>query len=180
MTLAFSLGLSVGYRRTLAMMLGEMVGVALVVTVSLLALAWLLALNPVYLNALALIGGVYLLWIAWQLWHAHSHFQRAGVNGALSVWGLATLGFTTAVMNPKGWAFMLALLPGFVDVDKPLGAQLLWFLLIMMTTEFLSMSLYASGGKMLAKWLGRDSNLALLNKTAAVLMVMVSVWVFAF
>ena len=46
MTLAFSLGLTQGYRRTLWMMLGEMAGVAVVVSTTVLLLAWLLTLDP--------------------------------------------------------------------------------------------------------------------------------------
>jgi len=65
MTLAFSLGLSIGYRRTLFMMLGELLGVTLVVSATTLLLTWLLALDAVYFQVLAIVAAAYLLWIAW-------------------------------------------------------------------------------------------------------------------
>lgn len=174
MTLAFTLGLSVGYRRTLWMMLGELAGVALVVSLTVLLLSWLLTLDALYFNGLAAVGAAYLLWIAWQLWHAHDHFGAKAKGRQLSPVALVLLGFTTAVMNPKGWAFMIALLPGFMSSDISKFEQLGTFLAVMLTTEFLSMSLYAGGGKWLGRVLKNDTNLVLLNRVAAVLMVAVA------
>ena len=174
MTLAFTLGLSIGYRRTLPMMLGELLGVALVVTATVLLLAWLLALEPHYFQGLSLIGAGYLLWIAWQLWHAQEHFAAGDKSETLRPWALLLLGFTTAVMNPKGWAFMIALLPGFIVATKPIAPQLTVLLAVMMITEFLSMSLYAGGGRWLRGLLKHDHNLLLLNRIAAVMMLCVT------
>lgn len=177
MTLAFSLGLTVGYRRTLWMMAGEMLGVAVVVSTTVLLLGWLLSLEPIYFNLLAVVGGLYLLWIAWQLWRAEDHFSARTEGKVLGPKALAVLGFTTAIMNPKGWAFMIALLPGFMNPETPLGVQLGTFLGVMLITEFLSMSLYAGGGRWLRRLLREDRNLAVLNKVAAVLMLGVSLLV---
>jgi len=67
MTLAFTLGLSQGYRHTLWMMWGELAGVATVVASCALLLSWIQSLSPLYFSILALIGGSYLLWIAYRL-----------------------------------------------------------------------------------------------------------------
>jgi len=178
MTLAFSLGLSLGYRRTLWMMAGEMTGVVVVVSTTVFLLGWLLRLDPVWFNGLAMVGAVYLLWIARQLWMADPELSSQGVRGSLTPLSLAALGFTTAIMNPKGWAFMIALLPGFMNADRALLPQLLLFLSVMLTTEFLSLSLYAGGGRWLRRALGEGAPMVALNKIAAVLMVGVSVLVF--
>ena len=178
MTLAFSLGLSLGYRKTLWMMAGEMTGVVVVVSTTVFLLGWLLRLDPVWFNGLAMVGAVYLLWIARQLWIADPELSSQGVRGRLTPLSLAALGFTTAIMNPKGWAFMIALLPGFMDAERALLPQLLLFLSVMLTTEFLSLSLYAGGGRWLRRVLGEGAPMGVLNKIAAVLMVGVSALVF--
>ena len=178
MTLAFSLGLSLGYRKTLWMMAGEMTGVVVVVSTTVFLLGWLLRLDPVWFNGLAMVGAVYLLWIARQLWMADPELSSQGVRGSLTPLSLAALGFTTAIMNPKGWAFMIALLPGFMDAERALLPQLFLFLSVMLTTEFLSLSLYAGGGRWLRRALGEGAPMGALNKIAAVLMVGVSVLVF--
>ena len=178
MTLAFSLGLSLGYRKTLWMMAGEMTGVVVVVSTTVFLLGWLLRLDPVWFNGLAMVGAVYLLWIARQLWIADPELSSQGVRGSLTPLPLAALGFTTAIMNPKGWAFMIALLPGFMDAERALLPQLFLFLSVMLTTEFLSLSLYAGGGRWLRRALGEGAPMGALSKIAAVLMVGVSVLVF--
>jgi threonine/homoserine/homoserine lactone efflux protein len=178
MTLAFSLGLSQGYRKTLWMMVGEMTGVIVVVSSTVYLLGWLLRLDPMWFNALALIGAVYLLWIARQLWLADPALAEQRTADALTPVSLAVLGFTTAIMNPKGWAFMVALLPGFMDAEKALFPQLALFLSVMLTTEFISLSLYAGGGRWLRQFLGEGARLGVLNKVAASLMVGVSILVF--
>ena len=178
MTLAFSMGLTQGYRRTLWMMIGEMVGVTIVVSITFFLLSWLRSLDPIYFNTLAILGALYLLWMARNLWTARDHFGRQQTPGKLSRPALLTLGLTTAIMNPKGWGFMIALLPGFIDDQRPMATQLATMLSVMLVSEFLSMSLYASGGSWLAKTLGDDQNLAILNKVAALLMVAVAALVF--
>lgn len=177
MTLAFSMGLTQGYRKTLWMMAGEMTGVALVVSVAFFIITGLLTIDPIYFNTLTVIGAAYLLWVAWHLWHAESRFGTRRVTGSIHPRSLLMLGFGTAFMNPKGWGFMFALLPGFIDPDRSRGTQLGVLLGVVLTTEFLSMSLYATGGHWLAEKLGDDHNLAILNKVAAALMVGVAVLV---
>ena len=174
MTLAFTLGLSQGYRRTLWMMWGELAGVATVVSTCVVLLAWIQALSEVYFAVLALVGGSYLLWIAYRLWTQPAPFTGGENQPHLSAGALLILGYVTAVMNPKGWGFMIALLPGFMSVDYSTPQQLLAFLGVMLPSEFLSMTLYATGGSGLRRLLSTDAHLAKLNKLAAGLMVLVA------
>ena len=74
MTLAFTLGLSQGYRRTLWMMWGKLAGVTTVVSTCVLLLAKIQSLSEVYFAALALVGGSHLLWIAYRLWTQPARF----------------------------------------------------------------------------------------------------------
>ena len=174
MTLAFSLGLSQGYRQTLWMMWGELAGVATVVISCVLLLAWIQSLSKIYFTALALIGGSYLLWTAYRLWTQPAHFTGNENRPHLSAGALLILGYVTAVMNPKGWGFMIALLPGFMSVDYSTPQQLAAFLGVMLPSEFLSMTLYATGGSGLRRFLTTERSLANLNKVAAGLMVLVA------
>ena len=174
MTLAFSLGLSQGYRQTLWMMWGELAGVATVVSTCVLLLAWIQSLSDVYFTLLALAGSSYLLWIAYRLWTLPGQFDRGEAQSRLTSWALLTLGYVTAVVNPKGWGFMIALLPGFMSVDYSTPQQLAAFLGVMLPSEFLSMTLYATGGSGLRRFLTTDQHLANLNKLAAALMVLVA------
>jgi len=174
MTLAFTLGLSQGYRRTLWMMWGELAGVATVVSTCALLLGWIQSLSEVYFAILALVGGSYLLWTAYRLWTQPAHFTGSENRPHLSASALLILGYVTAVVNPKGWGFMVALLPGFMSVDYSTPQQLAAFLGVMLPSEFLSMTLYATGGSGLRRFLTTERSLANLNKVGAGLMVLVA------
>ena len=136
--------------------------------------AWIQSLSDAYFAALALVGGSYLLWIAYRLWTQPARFTGGDNQPHLSASALLILGYVTAVVNPKGWGFMIALLPGFMSVEYSTPQQLAAFLGVMLPSEFLSMTLYAAGGSGLRRLLTKEQNLANLNKVAAGLMVLVA------
>ena len=90
---------------------------------------------------------------------------------------LAILGYVTAVSNPKGWAFLIALLPGFVASDGALFPQFLIMMGIMLTTEFISMTVYATGGQWLASRLSNNSGMINANRVAASMLTIAALWV---
>jgi len=177
MTLAFTLGLSIGYRRTLWMMLGELSGVATVFTATFWSLGWLLSRDPIYFQIVSLFGGAYLLYLAYQLFRQTPEAMKARNLENTSPMALAILGYITAVSNPKGWAFLIALLPGFVASDGPLFPQFLIMMGIMLTTEFISMTVYATGGQWLASRLSDGSGVMNANRIAASMLTLAALWV---
>ncbi|WP_117233899.1 LysE family translocator [Vibrio maerlii] len=179
MTLALSLGMSVGYRRTLWMMLGELIGVALVSIASVIGIAAVMLNYPTLFVVFKGLGASYLAYIGIQMWRskgklalsADNEIQDAGSN-----WNLIAQGFITAIANPKGWAFMISLLPPFIDQSRSLPPQLIVLISIILISEFVCMTLYATGGKGLKKLLGQAGNVQRMNKIAGTLMLGVAVW----
>jgi threonine/homoserine/homoserine lactone efflux protein len=179
MTLAFTLGMTVGYRRSLWMMLGELLGVATVFTATFWSLSWLLNQNPIWFVALSLGGGTYLLYLAITLFKQPVNAIRTIESLNTRRHQLAGLGLITALGNPKGWAFLVALLPGFITTEIPMGLQYTWMLVIMMLTEFTSMSIYAAGGRWIAAKLSYEEGPFATHRVAALLLGAVSIWVFS-
>ena len=177
MTLAFTLGLSIGYRRTLWMMGGELTGVATVFGATFWSLGWLLSRDVIYFQIISLIGGTYLLYLAVRLFNETPEQVEARNLDNTRASALALLGFVTAVSNPKGWAFLLALLPGFVAANTPLLPQFAIMLAIMLTTEFFSMTAYATGGQWLAVRLSNTQGLLNANRVAASMLGLAALWV---
>ena len=177
MTLAFTLGLSIGYRRTLWMMAGELTGVATVFGATFWSLGWLLSRDMIYFQIISLIGGTYLLYLAVRLFNETPEQIEARNLENTRASALALLGFVTAVSNPKGWAFLLALLPGFVSANTPLLPQFAIMLAIMLTTEFFSMTAYATGGQWLATRLNNTHGLLNANRVAASMLGLAALWV---
>ncbi|WP_394130042.1 LysE family translocator [Shewanella maritima] len=177
MTLAMTLGMTVGVKRTMWMMLGELVGVALVAIAAVLGVASVMLNYPDIFNILKWLGGAYLAYVGINMWQAKG--KMAIVEGKTvdtHRLSLVSQGFITAVSNPKGWAFMISLLPPFISVDKSLTPQLATLLTIIMFTEFISMMIYASGGKSLRLFLSKGDNVRLLNRIAGCLMIGVGAW----
>lgn len=177
MTLAFTLGLSIGYRRTLWMMLGELSGVASVFTATFWSLGWLLSRDPIYFQIVSFIGGVYLLYLAFQLFRETPEAIESRDLKKTHPMALAILGYVTAVSNPKGWAFLMALLPGFVSSDTELTSQFIIMMGIMLTTEFVSLTVYATGGQWLASRLSSSKGNVNANRVAASMLTLAALWV---
>ena len=181
MTLAMTLGMTLGVARTAWMMLGEVTGVALVVVVCGVGISGLVGSFPAAFALLKVVGAAYIAWLAIQLWNS---------RGALSVslealeggrvparTTLALQGFITAIANPKGWAFFLALLPPFLISEAPaLNLHLAALIAVVVASELLCMTLYAAGGRALGRVLARRGNVALINRLAGSLMLGVALW----
>ena len=179
MTLSMTLGMTIGVRRAFWMMYGELLGVGLVAAASVIGVATVMLQYPTLFLALKYLGGLYLCYLGVQMWLSKGKMAidfDSGLNAGSSAKQLALQGFITAVANPKGWAFFVALLPPFIDDQQPLAGQLGILLSIILGIEFLSLILYASGGRTLNKLLQKSNNVRLLNRIAGTLMFAVGVW----
>lgn len=174
MTLAMSLGIRIGVRRTLWMMLGELAGIALVGASAMAGVAALLLGAPEIFAAFKIGGAAYLLWTAWRTWHSPA--AALATAPEITPLALCSQGFVTAVANPKAWAFMMALLPPFIDAKAPLAPQMALLLSLMIVIEFVCLMIYAQGGRSLSELLLRRGQAQWLNRTAACLMVGVALW----
>lgn len=89
---------------------------------------------------------------------------------------LAIQGFVTAIANPKGWAFFIALLPPFIDENLAYVPQLAVLIFLILLLEFSCLIIYATGGTTLRKLLQNSSNVKLLNKIAGSMMIGIGIW----
>ncbi|GGA95123.1 LysE family translocator [Agarivorans gilvus] len=179
MTLAMTLGMTIGLRRTFWMMIGEMLGVGIVAVLAVIGVAAIMLQYPHIFSLLKWLGGSYLAYLGIQMWRSRgkmaipSEFSEQKQVGRRQ---LAIQGFITAIANPKGWAFMISLLPPFIQAQHPLALQLSLLVSIILLSEFVCMSLYASGGKTLRVFLNKSGNVRLLNRISGTLMIGVGIW----
>ena len=181
MTLALTLGMSIGYRRTLWMMLGEVIGVGLVAVAAVLGIASVMLNHPWLFTLLKSFGAAYLCYLGISMWQSKGKLALSEDNTEVKAgrnWDLVMQGFVTAVANPKGWAFMVSLLPPFIDSSQPLASQLALLVAIILLFEFICMTIYATGGKGLKRVLGHAKNIRLINRISGSLMIGVGVWLF--
>lgn len=179
MTLSMVLGMTQGVRRTLWMMAGELVGVGLVATAAGAGVATLMLRQPELFALFKWLGGAYLGYLGVMMWRSRGRMAIPLENIEMppaSRLQLALQGFVTAVANPKGWAFFVALLPPFLDDTRPLAGQLVALIAVILSLELVCLLLYASGGSRLRRLLGESGSVRLLNRIAGTLMVGVGLW----
>ncbi|MDO6827410.1 LysE family translocator [Poseidonibacter sp. 1_MG-2023] len=178
MTLSLSMGMSIGLKKTFYMMYGELIGVGLVATSSVIGVATIMLQYPTIFLVLKYAGGAYLMYLGIQMWLSRGkmalNLEKCDYN--VSKKSLAIQGFVTAIANPKGWAFFIALLPPFIDDSLPMTSQLIVLIFMILILEFACLVIYATGGKTLRKLLQNSSNVRLVNKVAGTLMMVIGIW----
>ncbi|MCK5575257.1 MAG: LysE family translocator [Sphingomonadales bacterium] len=179
MTLALTLGMTIGVRKTLWMMSGELIGVGIVATAAVLGVAAIIAESPQIFMFLKYGVGAYLGFLGIQLWLSKGRMAMSMDNETAPAprrSALAAQGLITAISNPKAWAFMIALLPPFINLDHAIAPQLVTLVSLILILEFLCLVIYATGGKSLRKFLQNTGNVRMLNRIAGSLMVGVGCW----
>ncbi len=181
MTLAMTMGMSLGFRKALWMMLGELVGVGLVAVSAVIGVAAIILRYPELFYVLKYVGGLYLAYLGVGMWLSKGKMALSLDTCASTVcppsrYALISQGFLTAVSNPKGWAFFIALLPPFVDASRPLFFQLSVLVSIILVLEFACLCIYCLSGGIMRRFLQKSGNVKLLNRVAGSLMIGVAVW----
>ncbi|WP_448212124.1 LysE family translocator [Colwellia sp. MEBiC06753] len=178
MTLAMTLGMSIGVRRTMYMMIGELVGVATVAIAAVIGVSAIMLQYPNIFQLFKILGAIYLAYIGINMWRSKGKLAISNQTEKANVSAkqLASQGFITAIANPKGWAFMVSLLPPFINDQLAIAPQLLLLIGIIILSEFTCMMIYASGGKTIGKVLTQRNNVALLNRVSGSLMLGVALW----
>jgi len=178
MTLSLSMGMSIGLKKTFYMMYGELIGVGLVAGSSVIGVATIMLKYPSIFLVLKYGGGAYLIYLGIQMWLSRGKMaiNLDECNYNISKRNLALQGFITAIANPKGWAFFIALLPPFIDENLPMPSQLIVLIFMILILEFTCLIIYATGGKTLRKLLQNSSNVRVINKVAGSMMMGIGVW----
>lgn len=159
MNLAFSLGLSLGYKNTLWMMFGELIGLALVILCCALGAGFILQYEILF-KIFQICAVLYLLYIAFILFKANNQITQEKVIKKRK-FSLIFQGFIASSSNPKAWIFMLSILPSFLQFEVNLS----FLLFVILFIEFCSLSLYALGGSVFKIFMNK--HLDKINKFSA-------------
>lgn len=154
--LSMSHGLAYGVKKTSATILGLQLGLAVILLVAGMGVGALLLASATAFLVVKVLGAGYLIWLGWSQWRAPVAAQTDATllpNAALSVRQRVTRGFITNVTNPKGIVFMVAVLPQFIDPQRPMGLQLLILLVTTVAVDLVVMHGYAWLASSLQAWM---------------------------
>jgi threonine/homoserine/homoserine lactone efflux protein len=155
-----------GVRRTTASMAGLMTANLLYLVASAAGLGALLKASHLLYDALRYAGVAYLVWLGIKAWRAPPGVADAPADPHTrrSVRALYLTGLGTGLSNPKLIVFAAALLPQFIDVDRPFLPQLVVLVLSFAVIEAFWFSVYALGGRSLSRWLAAPHRQRLFNR----------------
>lgn len=149
---SMSAGLRYGYGHALRVILGLQAALMIQLAIVAAGLGALLATSALAFDTLRIIGAAYLIWLGVQKWR--TEIQIAGDDHSLALQNnLFLQGLLVNLTNPKAIIFMVALMPQFVDPERPQGLQFLIIGLTMCSVDTVVMSGYALLASRLRRWL---------------------------
>ena len=151
-------GLAYGVRHASATIMGLQAGVAGTLLIAGVGVGALLMASATAFTVVKVLGAAYLVWLGIKQWRApvgdHAASGVAAVRAVLpSVRERFVLGFFTNMTNPKGIVFMVAVLPQFIDPQRPLWLQLLVLMVTAVGVDVVVMHGYAFLASRAQRWL---------------------------
>jgi homoserine/homoserine lactone efflux protein len=152
--------LAYGVQRTTATILGLQIGLVIVLLIAGVGVGAVLVASATAFTVVKVVGAAYLFWLGFQQWRApvlvstsDTGEAAAQVGGVPSVRQRLAMGMMTNLTNPKGIVFMVAVLPQFIDPNRPLALQLLILALTMSVVDIAVMHGYAFLASRAQRWL---------------------------
>lgn len=121
-----------------------------------LGLGALVKAFPEAFRLIAIGGALYVAWLGLRAWRGAFRTAQEPETPAIRRGRSAIVdGFMVQIANPKAILFFTAVLPPFLDVNRPVAAQLALFAVAVIGLDALSMSAYGLAGAALSRRMAR-------------------------
>lgn len=159
-------GLNYGFKRGYFGVIGLVLGLWIVFLAVVVGLGAIIQASPLAFNILKWAGVAYLFYLGLDQWRSKgSPVKVKEEHGTpVSIMSLIAKGVALNVVNPKGYIFMLAVIPQFIEYSAPLTPQ---YLIIAMTFAFTDLVVMAGYTGLAAKalvYLKTEAHMSMLNK----------------
>ncbi|MEX3984357.1 LysE family translocator [Paraburkholderia sp. EG287A] len=165
-TLATASGARFGFARSIPLMLGIAMGLAVLAAVAGLGLGGLLLALPSLQTAVKAVGSAYLLWLAWRIARSGPPNEGNGpahpitlVNGCLLLW-----------LNPKSWAMTVGAAASFALLASNPNRLALLLGAAFGAAACVSLALWCALGVLLARLFRTPRHWRILNLAMGVLL----------
>ncbi|MFG2981802.1 LysE family transporter [Streptomyces sp. NPDC048258] len=174
---SMSNGLNYGFRRGYLGAVGLVIGLWAVFLAVVVGLGVVIQASPIAFNVLKWAGVAYLFYLGLSQWRSKASPITLGQKekariGALEIIGK---GISLNLINPKGYIFMLAVIPQFIVAGLPLTPQYLAVALTMAFTDLVVMAGYTGLASRVALRLKTESQVNTLNKVFGALFMVAAV-----
>jgi len=132
---------------------------------SALGLQVLMSAFPLAFRIIAILGGAYVGWLGFKTFRSALSLANEGLNETLTeaapakgLWVTLREGFMVQMLNPKVLLFFSAVLPPFIDINRPMPAQAAIFAATTIGMDVMSMSAYGLLAVRLSRMLREPRN----------------------
>lgn len=153
---AVATGVAKGRAAALAGMVGMNTATLVWFGAAALGLGALVKAFPEAFRLIAIGGALYVAWLGLRAWRGAFRTAQEPETPAIRR-GRSAIGdgFMVQIANPKAILFFTAVLPPFLDVNRPVAAQLALFAVAVIGLDALSMSAYGLAGAALSRRMAR-------------------------
>lgn len=164
--LVSSNSLSVGFKKSLATVLGNVTGLFVMSALSVIGLSAVVLHSAIGFATIKIFGAVYLIYLGLKLWRdGISTTETSGLKKPKgNIFNLYLQGILVALTNPKAIVFTTALFPQFIFVSDPLLPQFSLLVSSFMVLSFLCLSLYAALAQQARKGTGKMISKKIVSK----------------
>ena len=170
---AMSAGLNHGFRRGYTLTFGLIAGIWTQVLVVGIGLGALIAASSLAFTVVKWAGVAYLVWLGIKQWRAPVAPLAADSADAATVTPreLFLRGWIVNALNPKGTVFLLAVVPQFLDLARPLPPQYAVIALTLAFTDLVVMAGYTALAARVLRALKSPAHLKAMNRGFGALFV---------
>ncbi len=167
---SMSSGLNYGFRHGYWNAIGLQIALLIQIMIVAAGVGVLFATTPLAFQAVKWFGVAYLLYLAYLQWTApvkDIEIQHEKKDKTVSA--LLLNGFVVNISNPKAIVFLLAVLPQFLDLNKPQWIQYLIMAVTMVTIDLIVMAGYTGLASKVLRLLRSPKQQKYLNRGFAVM-----------
>ena len=169
---AMSCGLQHGFARGYVGTVGLIAGIGTALAIVSVGMGAVLATSVTAFLVVKWVGVAYLVWLGVQQWRASAAPVQAEREGnGYSAKALIAKGWAINATNPKGILFMLAVVPQFVDLARPLLPQYLLIGATLAFTDLVVMAGYTALAARVLRLLRDPAHIRLTNRVFGALFV---------
>lgn len=165
-TMLMASGANFGFRATVPHLCGVAIGFGVMVAAVGLGLGGLFIAFPRLHDVLAIVGGLYMIWLAWKIANAKGIAGGQAGGRPQTFWQAAAFQW----VNPKAWAMAVGAITTYAPAEH-YNLNVLLVALVFLTVNAPSVAIWTGFGVGLRRFLDRPAVLKTFNITMAVLLL---------
>jgi homoserine/homoserine lactone efflux protein len=163
-----------GFRKSVFSSLGNITGLLIVSSASVLSLGAALQTSILLFTALKYFGALYLIYLGIRQWRSKSNI----FENSIETFGnhqrkrkSFIQGFLVAISNPKAVIFFTAFFPQFIDLKKPILPQFIILTATFMFFSFLILLIYALSAHSAKAWFAKGGRAGWFNRISGTIFI---------